>query len=192
MSTTADAELLDYDDVVAQFDLVLGLEVHVELSTAAKMFRVRDHLRCQTQHPGVSGLPGPAALPTLQRGRRRVGDPDRSGAELRDRDWCRFARKNYFYPDQPKNYQISRYDEPIAFSGHLDVPLEDGSTFRVDIERAHGGDTGKLTHVGSDTGRIHGATTSMLDVNRAGVPPDRDRHQPIEGAGDRPGGRPAA
>jgi aspartyl-tRNA(Asn)/glutamyl-tRNA(Gln) amidotransferase subunit B len=100
--------------------------------------------------------------------------------------WCRFARKNYFYPDQPKNYQISQYDEPIAFSGYLDVPLDDGSTFRVEIERAHmEEDTGKLTHVGSDTGRIHGATTSLLDVNRAGVPLIEIVTKPVEGTGER-------
>ncbi len=72
----------------------------------------------------------------------------------------RFARKNYFYPDQPKNYQISQYDEPIATEGYLDVVLDDGSTWRVDIERAHmEEDTGKSLHVGGATGRIHGAST---------------------------------
>ena len=74
--------------------------------------------------------------------------------------WGRFARKNYFYPDQPKNYQISQYDEPIAVNGYLDVPLDDGTTWRVEIERAHmEEDTGKLTHLGSATGRIAGVGT---------------------------------
>ena len=99
--------------------------------------------------------------------------------------WCRFARKNYFYPDMPKNYQICQYDEPIAINGYLDVPLDDGTTWRVEIERAHmEEDTGKLTHLGSDTGRIEGATTSLIDYNRAGVPLIEIVTKPIEGTGD--------
>ena len=85
--------------------------------------------------------------------------------------WCRFARKNYFYPDMPKNFQTSQYDEPIAVNGYLDVALDDGTTVRVEIERAHmEEDTGKSLHVGGATGRIHGAEYSLLDYNRAGVP----------------------
>jgi aspartyl-tRNA(Asn)/glutamyl-tRNA(Gln) amidotransferase subunit B len=100
--------------------------------------------------------------------------------------WCRFARKNYFYPDMPKNYQISQYDEPIAINGYLEAPLEDGGTWRVEIERAHmEEDTGKLTHIGGETGRIHGATTSLIDYNRAGVPLIEIVTKPIEGARDR-------
>ena len=100
--------------------------------------------------------------------------------------WCRFARKNYFYPDMPKNYQISQYDEPIAINGYLDVPLDDGTTWRVEIERAHmEEDTGKLTHLGSETGRIEGATTSLIDYNRAGVPLIEIVTKPIEGTGAR-------
>lgn len=186
--TAAVAELLDYDDVVARFDPVLGLEVHVELSTATKMF-----CGCSTAFgaepntqvcPVCLGLPG--SLPVLNAA--AVESAIRIGLALNCEiaSWCRFARKNYFYPDQPKNYQISQYDEPIAFNGHLDVPLEDGSVWRVDIERAHmEEDTGKLTHVGSDTGRIEGASESLVDYNRAGVPLIEIVTKPITGAGER-------
>ncbi|AEF36728.1 MAG: Asp-tRNA(Asn)/Glu-tRNA(Gln) amidotransferase subunit GatB [Mycolicibacter algericus] len=186
--TAAVADLLDYDDVIARFDPVLGLEVHVELSTATKMF-----CGCSTAFgaepntqvcPVCLGLPG--SLPVLNAA--GVESAIRIGLALgcEIASWCRFARKNYFYPDQPKNYQISQYDEPIAFNGYLDVPLDDGTTWRVDIERAHmEEDTGKLTHVGSDTGRIEGASESLVDYNRAGVPLIEIVTKPITGAGER-------
>ncbi|EUA00009.1 aspartyl/glutamyl-tRNA(Asn/Gln) amidotransferase, B subunit [Mycobacterium kansasii 732] len=182
------ADLLDFDDVVARFDPVLGLEVHVELSTATKMF-----CGCATAFgaepntqvcPVCLGLPG--SLPVLNRA--AVESAIRIGLALNCEivSWCRFARKNYFYPDMPKNYQISQYDEPIAINGYLEAPLEDGTTWRVEIERAHmEEDTGKLTHIGSETGRIHGATTSLIDYNRAGVPLIEIVTKPIEGAGER-------
>lgn len=186
--TAAVADLLNYDDVIARFDPVLGLEVHVELSTATKMF-----CGCSTAFgaepntqvcPVCLGLPG--SLPVLNA--VGVESAIRIGLALNCEiaSWCRFARKNYFYPDQPKNYQISQYDEPIAFNGYLDVPLDDGTTWRVDIERAHmEEDTGKLTHVGSDTGRIEGASESLVDYNRAGVPLIEIVTKPITGAGER-------
>ena len=103
--------------------------------------------------------------------------------------YSRFARKNYFYPDTPKNFQTSQYDEPIVFDGHLDVELEDGEVFRVEIERAHlEDDAGKLTHVGG-SGRIQGASASLVDYNRAGVPLIEIVTKPIVGAGARAAGR---
>ncbi len=185
MSVAASADLMDYDDVIARFDPVLGLEVHVELSTVTKMF-----CGCSTGFgaepntqvcPVCLGLPG--SLPVLNE--KAVESAIRIGLALNCEivPWCRFARKNYFYPDQPKNYQISQYDEPIAINGYLEAPLEDGTTWRVEIERAHmEEDTGKLTHIGSETGRIHGATTSLIDYNRAGVPLIEIVTKPIEGA----------
>ncbi|WP_299556375.1 Asp-tRNA(Asn)/Glu-tRNA(Gln) amidotransferase subunit GatB [uncultured Mycolicibacterium sp.] len=186
--TVGTAELLDYDDVVARYEPVLGLEVHVELSTATKMFcgcANRFGAEPNTQVcPVCLGLPG--SLPVVNQA--AVESAIRIGLALNCEiaPWSRFARKNYFYPDMPKNYQISQYDEPIAVNGYLDVPLDDGTTFRVGIERAHmEEDTGKLTHLGSATGRIEGATTSLLDYNRAGVPLIEIVTKPIEGAGER-------
>ncbi|SNY88439.1 aspartyl/glutamyl-tRNA(Asn/Gln) amidotransferase subunit B [Nocardia amikacinitolerans] len=187
MSTTT-VELMDYSDVIARYEPVLGMEVHVELSTATKMF-----CGCATEFgaqpntqvcPVCLGLPG--SLPVVNQ--QAVESAIRIGLALNCSitPWGRFARKNYFYPDQPKNYQISQYDEPIATNGHLDVLLDDGSTFRVDIERAHmEEDTGKSVHVGGATGRIHGASHSLLDYNRAGVPLIEIVTKPITGAGER-------
>ncbi|CAJ1506749.1 Asp-tRNA(Asn)/Glu-tRNA(Gln) amidotransferase subunit GatB [[Mycobacterium] burgundiense] len=186
--TAAIAELIDYDDVVARYDPVMGMEVHVELSTATKMFcgcanmfgAEPNTLVC----PVCLGLPG--SLPVLNQA--AVESAIRIGLALNCQiaPWGRFARKNYFYPDQPKNYQISQYDEPIAVNGYLEVPLDDGTTWRIEIERAHmEEDTGKLTHLGSDTGRIAGATTSLADFNRAGVPLIEIVTKPIEGTGER-------
>ncbi|MHA6784874.1 Asp-tRNA(Asn)/Glu-tRNA(Gln) amidotransferase subunit GatB [Pseudonocardia saturnea] len=165
--------LVDFDDVVARYDPMLGLEVHVELNTATKMF-----CGCPTGFgaepntqvcPTCLGLPG--SLPVVNR--TAVESAMRIGLALNCSiaPWGRFARKNYFYPDMPKNFQTSQYDEPIAVDGWLDVTLDDGSVFRVEIERAHmEEDTGKSLHVGGATGRIHGAEYSLLDYNRAGVP----------------------
>ncbi len=150
----------------------MGLEVHVELNTASKMF-----CGCSTVFgaepntqtcPVCLGLPG--AMPVVNR--TAVESAIRIGLALNCSiaEWCRFARKNYFYPDMPKNFQTSQYDEPIAFEGWTEVEI-DGETFRIEIERAHmEEDTGKSLHVGGATGRIHGADHSLVDYNRAGIP----------------------
>ena len=160
------------------WEAVIGLEIHVQLKTRTKMF-----CGCELSFgeepntrtcPVCLGLPG--AMPVVNR--KAVESAIRIGLALNCdiAEWCRFARKNYFYPDMPKNFQTSQYDEPIAFDGALEIEVpasEHGEafTFRVPIERAHmEEDAGKLTHVGGATGRIQGAEYSLVDYNRAGVP----------------------
>jgi len=185
--TAANETLMPFDDVLAAYDPALGLEVHVELNTATKMFcgcpavfggEPNTHV-C----PTCLGLPG--AMPVVNG--KAVESAIRIGLALNCdiAEWCRFARKNYFYPDMPKNFQTSQYDEPIAFDGWMDVEV-DGETFRVEIERAHmEEDTGKSTHVGGSTGRIHGADYSLVDYNRAGIPLIEIVTRPILGAGEK-------
>jgi aspartyl-tRNA(Asn)/glutamyl-tRNA(Gln) amidotransferase subunit B len=167
------------------YEPVIGLETHVELGTRTKMF-----CGCPTGFgaepntqvcPVCLGLPG--SLPVANKA--AIEATIRIGLALNCSiaSWCRFARKNYFYPDMPKNFQISQYDEPLCVDGYLDVAM-DGETVRVGIERVHlEEDTGKTLHVGGATGRIHGATESLVDYNRAGIPLVEIVTKPVPGTG---------
>ena len=179
---------MKYADAVKKFDPVIGLETHVELSTTTKLFcpaEVHFGGEPNTQLTPVSlGLPG--SLPVVNK--TAVDYAIKLGLALHCEiaEWSQFARKNYFYPDMPRDYQISQYDKPTNGNGYLDVELEDGTIFRVLIERAHiEDDAGKNTHVGGADGRIEGADHSLVDYNRAGVPLIEIVTKPIEGAGDR-------
>jgi len=181
-------DVMDYDEVLERFDPVMGMEVHVELLTKSKMFSTSSAEFGDDPNSNVDpvclGLPG--ALPVVNR--QGVEWAIKIGLALNCEiaPYSRFARKNYFYPDQPKNYQISQYDEPIAHDGYLDIVLDDGTPWRVEIERAHmEEDTAKLTHLGGAGGRIRGATASLVDANRAGIPLIEIVTKPIEGAGAR-------
>ncbi|MGH3729180.1 MAG: Asp-tRNA(Asn)/Glu-tRNA(Gln) amidotransferase subunit GatB [Micromonosporaceae bacterium] len=174
---------LSFDDVLARYEPVIGLEVHVELDTRTKMFcgcRTGFGAEPNTQVcPVCLGLPG--SLPVANRA--AIEATIRIGLALHCdiAEWCRFARKNYFYPDMPKDFQISQYDEPLCTDGYLDVEV-DGETVRVGIERVHlEEDTGKTLHIGGRTGRIHGATESLVDYNRAGIPLVEIVTKPIPG-----------
>jgi aspartyl-tRNA(Asn)/glutamyl-tRNA(Gln) amidotransferase subunit B len=178
-------ELLDYDEALATYEPVLGLEVHVELNTASKMFcgcanAFGAEPNTQTC-PVCLGLPG--SLPVVNA--RAIESAIRIGLALNCgiAEWCRFARKNYFYPDMTKDFQTSQYDEPIAHDGWIDLEV-DGETFRIEIERAHmEEDAGKLVHAGGTTGRIGDAEYSLVDYNRAGTPLIEIVTRPITGLG---------
>ncbi|HEY1529610.1 MAG TPA: Asp-tRNA(Asn)/Glu-tRNA(Gln) amidotransferase subunit GatB [Galbitalea sp.] len=174
----ATAELMDYDKALELFEPVLGFEVHVELGTQTKMFSDAPNPAAfgavaaepNTQITPVDlGLPGSLPVVNEQAVKYSISLGLALGCSIAETS--RFARKNYFYPDLAKNYQISQFDEPIAYEGSVDVELADGRVFTVEIERAHmEEDAGKLTHVGGATGRIQGAEYSLVDYNRAGVP----------------------
>jgi aspartyl-tRNA(Asn)/glutamyl-tRNA(Gln) amidotransferase subunit B len=172
------------EDVLTSYEPVIGLETHVELGTASKMFcgcSTTFGAEPNTQICAVClGLPG--ALPVANR--VAIESTIRIGLALNCTiaTWCRFARKNYFYPDMPKNFQTSQYDEPLCVEGYLDVVV-DGETYRIGIERVHlEEDTGKNTHVGT-SGRIHGADYSLVDYNRAGIPLVEVVTKPVPGTG---------
>jgi len=187
LSTAGDAAgtTVPFDEAITRYDPVIGLETHVELGTAAKMF-----CGCPTVFgaepnaavcPVCLGLPG--SLPVINKA--AIEYTIRIGLALNCSiaTWCRFARKNYFYPDMPKNYQISQYDEPLCTDGWLDVEVG-GTVVRVGIERVHlEEDTGKSLHVGGATGRIQGADYSLVDYNRAGIPLVEVVTKPIPGTG---------
>ncbi len=179
---------IPYSEALLEFEPVIGLETHVELGTQSKMF-----CGCATEFgaepnthtcPVCLGLPG--ALPVVNE--TAIESTIRIGLALHCdiATWCRFARKNYFYPDMPKNFQTSQYDEPLCTDGYLDVVVA-GATVRIPIERVHlEEDTGKSLHVGGATGRIHGASHSLVDYNRAGIPLVEIVTKPVTGTGAMP------
>ena len=177
--------LVPFDVALERYEPLIGLETHVELGTTTKMF-----CGCITTFgadpnsqvcPVCLGLPG--SLPVVNRAAIEYAIRIGLALNCTIATWCRFARKNYFYPDMPKDFQISQYDEPLCTDGYLDVDL-DGTTIRVGIERVHlEEDTGKSLHVGGVTGRIHGAEYSLVDYNRAGIPLVEIVTKPIEGTG---------
>jgi aspartyl-tRNA(Asn)/glutamyl-tRNA(Gln) amidotransferase subunit B len=183
--TTSTETLVPFAEAVQRYDPVIGLETHVELGTRTKMF-----CGCPTTFgaepnsqvcPVCLGLPG--SLPVVNR--MAIEYTIRIGLALNCQiaSWCRFARKNYFYPDMPKNFQISQYDEPLCTNGSLEVTVN-RRTVTVGIERVHlEEDTGKSLHVGGATGRIHGAEYSLVDYNRAGIPLVEIVTKPVPGTG---------
>ena len=177
---------MNYEQALEKFEVVIGLEVHVELNTNTKMFcGCRNDFGDEPNTnvcPICIGLPG--SLPAVNR--KAVESSIAIGLAL----GCeiaangRFSRKNYFYPDLAKNFQTSQYDEPIAFEGTIDIEVPSGAVYTVAIERAHmEEDAGKLTHIGGNTGRIQGAEYSLVDYNRAGVPLVEIVTKPVYGAG---------
>jgi len=174
-----------YESALQRYEPVFGLETHVELGTRTKMF-----CGCITTFgaepntqtcPVCLGLPG--SLPVANRVAIEYTIKIGLALNCSIASWCRFARKNYFYPDMPKNFQISQYDEPLCTDGYLDV-LVGGKTVRVGIERVHlEEDTGKSLHVGGATGRIQGAEYSLVDYNRAGIPLVEIVTKPVPGTG---------
>ncbi len=178
-------DTVSYEAALGRYEPVFGLETHVELGTRTKMF-----CGCGTAFgaepntqtcPVCLGLPG--SLPVVNRLAIELTIKIGLALNCSIASWCRFARKNYFYPDMPKNFQISQYDEPLCTEGYLDV-LIGGKTVRVGIERVHlEEDTGKSLHVGGATGRIQGAEYSLVDYNRAGIPLVEIVTKPVPGTG---------
>ena len=181
-------EILSFEEAIEKYDPVLGFKVHVELNTKTKMFDAAPNEFGDEPNTNISpvslGLPGvlPVVNKTAVESGIKLGLA--LGCDIAPLSY--FARKNYFYPDTPKNFQTSQHRDPIAENGKLDVELEDGTVFTVEIERVHmEEDAGKLTHVGGADGRIQGAAFSLVDYNRAGVPLIEIVTRPIVGAGER-------
>jgi aspartyl-tRNA(Asn)/glutamyl-tRNA(Gln) amidotransferase subunit B len=182
---TQAATLVPYEEALARYEPVIGLETHVELGTVTKMF-----CGCPTVFgaqpnsavcPVCLGLPG--SLPVASRAAIEYTIKIGLALNCSIATWCRFARKNYFYPDMPKDFQISQYDEPLCTDGWLDITVE-GQPVRIGIERVHlEEDTGKSLHVGGAAGRIHGADYSLVDYNRAGIPLVEVVTKPVAGTG---------
>jgi aspartyl-tRNA(Asn)/glutamyl-tRNA(Gln) amidotransferase subunit B len=191
----ANDQLMDLAQALELYEPVLGFEVHVELSTQTKMFSSAPNPAALEEAnvepntcitPLCLGLPGSLPVVNEKAVEYSISLGLALGCDIAP--VSRFARKNYFYPDLAKNYQISQYDEPIAFEGSVSVEMDDGTLVEVPIERAHmEEDAGKLTHVGGATGRIQGAEYSLVDYNRAGVPLVEIVTKPIEGMEHRAG-----
>ena len=174
---------------MAGWETVIGLECHVELNTRTKMFcGCRNEFGAEPNTltcPVCLGLPGSLPVPNREAIARIVKIGLALDSTVAPRSL--FHRKNYFYPDMPKNYQISQYDVPVCVGGHLEVEQTDGGTERVGITRVHmEEDTGKTVH-GSASGRIHDADHALVDYNRAGVPlvecvSEPDMRSPAEAA----------
>lgn len=153
------------EEILNKYEMTIGIECHVQLATDTKLFSAADNdARDKVPNSVVSlvdyGLPG--MLPVLNR--KAVDLAIKAGKALNAKvaNVSRFDRKHYFYPDLPKGYQTTQMYEPIILAGHIDAPLEDGSTIRVRIHHAHmEEDAGKLTHFGD---------YSLVDLNRAGTP----------------------
>jgi aspartyl-tRNA(Asn)/glutamyl-tRNA(Gln) amidotransferase subunit B len=155
------------------WEAVIGLEIHVQLNTRTKMF-----CGCEVtfgEPPNTRVCPvclgHPGVLPVVNEKAVEYATRIALAVDCRIAERTIFHRKNYFYPDLPKAYQISQYDLPLGVGGHLDVELDDGGTFRVGITRVHmEEDAGKLVHAGGASGRIDGADYSLVDFNRGGTP----------------------
>ncbi len=181
-------KLLSFEEAIELYEPVLGFEVHVELNTKTKMFSSAPNEFGAAPNTNLSpvclGLPGSLPVVNGTAVRYSISLGLALGCEIAESSG--FARKNYFYPDMGKNYQISQSDEPIAFEGEVEVELADGEIITIPIERAHmEEDAGKLTHVGGATGRIQGAAYSLVDYNRAGVPLVEIVTKPIFGTEER-------
>jgi aspartyl-tRNA(Asn)/glutamyl-tRNA(Gln) amidotransferase subunit B len=159
--------------VNASYEAVIGIECHVELKTRTKMF-----CGCVNEFGGEPntkvcpvclGMPGALPVPNAKAIEHIVTAGLAFGAEIPT--FSKFDRKNYFYPDMPKDYQISQYDTPLTLGGAVKYWLEDGTMRECRLTRIHlEEDTGKSTHAGSGDGRIAGSAYSLVDFNRAGVP----------------------